>query len=75
MMETKYEIWFDAENIYLKDGQGDVAYLSLEDCRPLLNASDEERNQYEFSPFGIHWKKLDEDLCYDGFIPVRNLDF
>ena len=74
-METKYEIWFDAENIYLKDDQGDVAYLSLEDYRPLLNASDEERNQYEFSPFGIHWKKLDEDLCFEGFIPVRRPDF
>jgi len=21
-----------------------------------------------FSPFGIHWNKLDEDLCFNGFI-------
>jgi len=70
-METKYEIWFDAATIYLKDNQGSMAYLPLEVSRPLLNASDEERSQYEFSPFGIHWKKLDEDLCYEGFIPTN----
>jgi hypothetical protein len=36
-----------------------------------LNASNEERNRYEFSPFGIHWGTLDEDLCFEGFIPIK----
>jgi hypothetical protein len=69
-METKYEIWFDAVNIYLQYKNGKVSYLPLEDYKPLLNASTVERNQYQFSPFGIHWEKLDEDLCFDGFIPI-----
>ena len=72
-METKYKIWFDTANIYLKSSQGTVAYLPLEDYKPLLNSSNEERNQYEFSPFGIHWNTLDEDLCFDGFIPMKEL--
>jgi hypothetical protein len=72
-METKYKIWFDTVNIYLKSNQGNMAYLPLEDYKPLLNATNEERNQYEFSPFGIHWKRLDEDLCFDGFIPIEEL--
>ena len=72
-METKFKIWFDAANIYLKNNQGNVTYLPLGDYKPLLNASNEERNQYEFSPFGIHWEKLDEDLCFDGFIPIKEL--
>jgi len=72
-METKYKIWFDATNIYLKSDQGTLAYLPLEDYKPLLNASNEEKNQYKFSPFGIHWGNLDEDLCFDGFIPIKEL--
>ena len=72
-MKTMYKIWFDTVNIYLKSNQGNLAYLPLEDYKPLLNATNEERNQYEFSPFGIHWEKLDEDLCFDGFIPIKEL--
>ena len=67
-MKMDYKIWFDAKNIYLQNNEGNTGYLPLEDYKPLLNASNEERNQYEFSPFGIHWTKLDEDLCFDGFI-------
>ncbi|MCL2098435.1 MAG: DUF2442 domain-containing protein [Bacteroidales bacterium] len=71
-MEAKYEIWFDTANIYLKINHEKEAYLPLKDYKTLLNASNEERNQYKFSPFGIHWEKLDEDLCFDGFIPITD---
>jgi hypothetical protein len=67
-MEINYKIWFDTKNIYLQNNNGKVGYLPLKSYKHLLNASNEERNQYEFSPFGIHWAKLDEDLCFDGFI-------
>jgi len=67
-METNYQIWFDNENIYLKDNNDKIGYLPLKDYKPLFNASIEERNEYTFSPFGIHWNKLDEDLCFSGFI-------
>ena len=67
-MKTTYKIWFDTKNIYLQKPDGDIGYLPLRDYKPLLNASNEERNRYELSPFGIHWEKLDEDLCFDGFI-------
>jgi hypothetical protein len=67
-METNYKIWFDVENIYLQSHNDKVGYLPLKDYKPLLKASNEEREQYKFSPFGIHWDKLDEDLCFDGFI-------
>ena len=70
-METSYKIWFDATRIYLQNRKGQTGYLPLEEYKPLLNASNEERSQYEFSPFGIHWTKLDEDLCFDGFIWER----
>ena len=67
-METTYKTWFDTKNIYLQKTDGNIGYLPLKDYKPLLNASNEDRNRYELSPFGIHWEKLDEDLCFDGFI-------
>jgi hypothetical protein len=67
-MEATYKIWFDTDNIYLQNNNDKVGYLPLKDYEPLLNASNEERNQYNFSPFGVHWDKLDEDLCFKGFI-------
>ena len=69
-MKTKYKIWFDKANIYLQYNGDKIGYLPLKDYKPLLNASNEERNQYKFSPFGIHWESLDEDLCFEGFVPI-----
>ena len=36
----------------------------------LLNATKEERNQFEISPanYGIHWPLIDEDLSIKGLI-------
>ena len=67
-MKMNYKLWFDTTNIYLQNNHGKVGYLPLKDYKTLLNASNEERNQYEFSPFGIHWANIDEDLCFEGFI-------
>jgi len=67
-METSYKIWFERGNIYLQNDNGNIGYLPLNNYPLLLNASKEDRNRYEFSPFGIHWAKLDEDLCFEGFI-------
>jgi len=67
-MKTYYKIWFDTLNIYIQKGKEEVGYLPLKDYKPLLYASQEDRDNYEFSPFGVHWHKLDEDLCFDGFI-------
>jgi len=67
-MKSKYRIWFDTENIYLQNTNDKIGYLPLKDYETLLHASKDERSKYELSPFGIHWTKLDEDLCFDGFI-------
>ena len=34
-MEMNYKIWFDTENIYLQNNNGEIGYLSLEDYKPL----------------------------------------
>ena len=33
----------------------------------LEEASEEERNNYTSSYYGLHWPLLDEDLSFDGF--------
>ncbi|MEN4798051.1 MULTISPECIES: DUF2442 domain-containing protein [Pantoea] len=37
----------------------------------LLNATPEQRNDYELSPRGIHWDALDEDISVEGLIQGR----
>jgi len=38
----------------------------------LYNASHEQLQDYYFSPMGIHWPKLDEDLSFEGFFLTEN---
>lgn len=37
----------------------------------LLDATPEQRNDYELSPRGIHWEALDEDISVEGLIQGR----
>ncbi|MEN4527297.1 DUF2442 domain-containing protein [Pantoea agglomerans] len=37
----------------------------------LLDATPEQRNNYELSPRGIHWDALDEDISVEGLIQGR----
>ena len=37
----------------------------------LLDATPEQRNDYELSPCGIHWDALDEDISVEGLIQGR----
>ncbi|MEN4704524.1 DUF2442 domain-containing protein [Pantoea agglomerans] len=37
----------------------------------LLDATPEQRNDYELSPRGIHWDALDEDISVEGLIQGR----
>ena len=72
-MEKAYEIKeLRFENDYLiivVDNQ--IIKLKLADISSkLAKASDQERQDYKISPsgYGIHWRKLDEDLSVNGFL-------
>jgi len=64
-MET-YKIWFDEQNLYLKKDNGKVFKHALSEFPLLEKASNSQRENYDFSPFGIHWPEIDEDLSFDG---------
>ncbi len=61
------KIWFEKDKIYLETTDGKTASLDLKAFPRLYNAPEEQRMNYTFSPFGIHWADLDEDLSVEGF--------
>jgi hypothetical protein len=64
-MET-YKIWFDEQNLYLQTTKGKVFKHILSEFPLLEKASSLQRENYQFSPFGIHWPEIDEDLSFEG---------
>ena len=61
------KIWFDGEWIYGLGDDGKTYRQSLLWYKGLMSASDDERQAYEFSTIGIHWKDLDEDVSFESF--------
>ena len=70
MMEIE-KIWFDPEYIYLKTKEGIEKSMPLKWFPRLMNASQNQRENFELSPFGIHWEELDEDLSFEGFFKFQ----
>jgi len=54
--------------IYTKKGNG---FFDISNSERLKYADKSQIEDYTITPFGLHWDKLDEDLCFDGF----NFDF
>lgn len=61
------KIWFDNNRIYGKTDDGRVLWQSLLYYKRLLNATPEEREDYEIDDEGIHWEALDEDVSFESF--------
>lgn len=77
-MKTKDDvkkIGFTKNTIFIETTNGEVKHLELLNFPKLESASKEQRENYEISPFGIHWEDLDEDLSFEGFytfVPNNN---
>lgn len=61
------KLWFTDGRIYVENDKGDTLYQSLKFYPRLLVATDEQRADYEFEPFGIRWDNIDEDMSYESF--------
>ena len=68
------KVWFDDENIYIKTKEQIEKSMPLNWFPKLKNASDEQRLNFELSPFGIHWHSLDEDLSFEGFFKFNKVE-
>ena len=67
-MKTIKKIWFDGEWLYGLGNDGKQYRQSLLWYKHLLKATEEQREQYEFSLSGIHWPLLDEDVSFESFL-------
>lgn len=63
-MEKK--ITFDQDFIYFTEN-GITKKQSLFYYPKLKLATEEQRSNYEFNPFGIYWEDLDEDVSFESF--------
>lgn len=60
-------IWFADNRIYGETDDGRTLFQSLLYYKRLLNATDEQRNNYEMDDEGIHWREIDEDVSFESF--------
>ena len=65
MILTK--IWFENNRIYGLTDDGRTLWQSLLYYKRLMNASEEQRNNYEMDDEGIHWEEIDEDVSFESF--------
>lgn len=65
------KIWFKESEIFIEIVDGQKLSHPLSWFPKLLNATEPERDNFELSPFGIHWPKLDEDLSFTGFFDFK----
>lgn len=62
------KIWLTDTGVWIRTSDGQEACEPFARYPRLQNATQQERANYQCSPFGIHWPNLDEDLSFDGFL-------
>ena len=67
-------VYFDAELIHVSLSDGREISAPLEWFPRLLNATDEQRRQWELigPGVGIHWEAIDEDISVAGLLRLPN---
>jgi hypothetical protein len=66
-------VMFGADSFTVALSDGRTIGVPLAWFPRLLRASDEQRQQFELSPRGIHWSAIDENVSIDGLLAGRML--
>ncbi|WP_414831846.1 DUF2442 domain-containing protein [Afifella sp. YEN Y35] len=66
------DVRFDDAQMWVGLSDGRTIGVPLAWFPRLLNASAEERQEVEISPFGLHWDALDEDISVEGLLAGRS---
>lgn len=61
-------IRFDDNSMWVDLSDGRVIAVPLAWFPRLLHATETQREQVEFSPQGLHWEALDEDISVAGLL-------
>ncbi len=65
------EAYYESGNIIIECSDGQQVYFKA-NLNPILdNASFDDINNIECTPFGLHWPALNEDLSLDGILQGR----
>ena len=68
MNTSARSIRFDADSMWVDLSDGRVIAVPLAWFPRLLHATPQQREQVEFSPQGLHWDALDEDISVAGLL-------
>ena len=73
-MKKIIRVWTDDHAVYIETNRGEIYSERFSDYPRLRSAIPSQRANFEYDNIGIHWKELDEDLSYTGFMrkPVVN---
>ena len=66
------DIQFENDYLIIKVDSSVLKVKMGEASTKLANATDRDRNDFKISPsgYGIHWRRLDEDLSINGLIKL-----
>ena len=70
-MITVTKIWLTEDAVWIRTSEGKEASEYYADYPKLSSATPEQRSNYEYDEFGIHWPDIDEDLSFKGFFQSK----
>ncbi len=68
MTTSPSRVWFDAHSMWIELADARIIGVPLAWFPRLLDATPEQRETVELSPFGLHWDALDEDISIEGLL-------
>jgi len=64
------KVWVGSEYVHILTDGGRELRERVADYPRLRNASPDALQDYETDRYGISWRSLDEDLCFEYFVPL-----
>ncbi|MDR1974210.1 MAG: DUF2442 domain-containing protein [Bacteroidales bacterium] len=61
------KLWFTDDRIFIETDGKEVLSQPLRFFWRLQQATEDERNAWKESCFGLHWKNIDEDISFESF--------
>lgn len=66
------KVWVDNDFVHILTDSGQELRERIADYPRLCQASADALQDYETDRFGISWRTLNEDLCFEYFVPINN---
>ena len=65
------KVWVDNDYVHILTDSGQELCERIADSPRLRQASSAALQDYETDCFGISWRSLNEDLCFEYFVPIK----